>query len=82
MATSPKLVEAGATKAKRTRTPSAPKPVYVLLQAVDENGTPVPFDKSRIKLVGFERSGEAVLETVEGNDMPNVFYLRGKLPTK
>lgn len=67
----------GQPKAKRARTTAMSKPVYVLLQISDESGQPMPFDKNRIKLVGMLRSGEDVLNAIEGGNVPNAFYLRG-----
>lgn len=67
-------------KTRRTRKPSAPKPAYFILQVMDESGEPMRFEKSRVKVVAIERSGEAVLDKIESGDFPNAFYVRGLLP--
>ncbi len=79
MAQTPKT-EGTETKAKRKRTPSAARPVFVMFQVLDENGNPVKFDKSRIKVVGFEKSADAVLAVTEDSDLEHVIFVRGMLP--
>lgn len=70
----------GTVKVKRTRAPSAPRKVYTILQVLDEAGEPTKFDKSRVRIVSFEKSGEDVLEKVESGNHPHAFYLRGEIP--
>jgi hypothetical protein len=71
---------------RRRRPPQGPRaaprpsPAFFILQVLDENGTPVQFDKRRMKIVSIERSAEKVLDLVESGDHPNAFYLRGLVP--
>ena len=81
MATSPVPATDGATKPKRTRKPrsaTSARPIYVILQVLDEDGNPTEFPKSRVRLVGFEKSADAVLAVTESNR--TTFFIRGMLP--
>lgn len=79
-------LETEKTQPKRRRRATgpraAPKPsaAYFILQVTDDGGQPVAFPKSRIKLIGIERSAEKVLELVEGGEHEHAFYLRGMVP--
>lgn len=77
MATTPTTA---APKVKRTRSPSAPKPVYAVVQVLDESGEPMPISKERIRIVSFEKSAEAVLTKVESGEHKHAVYLRGVVP--
>ena len=86
MATAPQMIQPGQqpaqqpAKAKRKRSPSVAKPAFFIIQIMDENGNPMPFDKKRVKLLKVERSADAVLEMVEGGEHQHAFYLRGIVP--
>lgn len=67
-------------KKKRSRAPSVAKPAYILMQMVDEDGSPVQFDKKLLRVVSVERSAEKVLETTEDGSVPHAFYLRVVVP--
>jgi len=73
---------AGATEVKkrRTRSPSAAKPAFFIIQVLDEQGVPMPFDKKRIKILSVERSAEKVFEMIDGGQHDNALYLRGIVP--
>lgn len=62
---------------RKPRSPSPPKAAYFIVQVLDENGSPMLFDKARVKIIGVENSADRVLEIVEGNSHPYAFYLRG-----
>ena len=66
-------------RSQRPRRPSVPRPVYFIIQILDESGQPTAFDKNRIKIVSVERNSDKVLE-ITGGDTPHVFYLRGMVP--
>jgi len=66
-----------AVKVKRTRAPSVAKPIYIVMQVVDENGNSISFNKEHIKVLAFEKSSDAVLALIEGKTNPNAFYVRG-----
>lgn len=68
-------------KPKRTRAASQPKPAYFVVQILDETGAPMPFDKTRIKILGVERNADKVLEIVDGGSYPHAVYLRGVVPS-
>lgn len=73
--------EGGEKKARKPRSPSAPKAAYFVLQVLNEDGTqPMPFPKSRVRVLSVERSAERVLDIVEGGEHPHAFYLRGHIP--
>lgn len=83
MATQPRAVDTSTNappKAKRRRSPSVAKPAFFIVQVLDENGEPMPFDKKRVRIVSVERSAEQVMELVENGNHPNAFYLRGIVP--
>ena len=65
---------------KRTRSPSSPRPAFVIVQITDESGSPVKFDKSRLKIVTVERSAEKVMEAMEDGTHEHAFYLRVVVP--
>ena|SRR5215469_13944731 len=68
-------------KRKRAqRSPSAPRPAYVLIQLMGEDGNPMPFDKKRIKTIGVERDPNKVLAMQDENEDANILYLRVMLP--
>ena len=72
--------EQAAAKPKRSRSPSAPRPAYIVVQVMDEHGQPQQFDKRRMKVIGVHREADKVLEVVEAGDHPNAFYLRVIVP--
>lgn len=72
--------DTGEVKVKRTRSPSAPKPVYAVIQVLDADGVPVKIEKGNVRVVSFEKSAEAVLAKVESGEFPNALYLRGIVP--
>jgi hypothetical protein len=83
MATQPRPVTAtdpSQPRQKRKRSPSVAKPAFFIVQVLDENGQPQPFDKKRVKIVSVERSAEQVMELVESGEHPHAFYLRGIVP--
>jgi hypothetical protein len=65
---------------RRTRSPSPPRPAFFIIQVLGEDGTPMLFDKKRIKILSVERSAEKVLELVESGQHDHAFYLRGIVP--
>lgn len=69
------------SKPKRTRSPSAPKSAYFIVQILDEQGNPMLFDKNRIRILGVERNADKVLEIVDGGTHPHAVYLRGVVPS-
>ena len=73
-------VAATETKAKRTRAPSAPKPVFAIIRVKDADGNVLDIPKGQVELVSFERSAEEVLSKIEGGQHPGALYLRGMLP--
>jgi hypothetical protein len=87
MATRPQAVEDQNTndapaKRKRTRSASVAKPAFFVLQMLNEEGEPVAFDKSRLKLVLVERNAEKIMEIMDNSTYPYAFYLRGIVPVQ
>src|SRR5215469_1155142 len=76
-------VEAGngaPVKRKRSRSPSVPRPAFIIVQLMGEDGAPMEFDKRRVKVVSVERQAEKVLEAVESGTHAHAFYLRVVVP--
>ena len=69
-----------APKKRRTRTASQPKPAFVILQVMGDDGQPQQIDKRRVKIVAVERSAEKVMEAMEEGAHNNAFYLRFIVP--
>jgi hypothetical protein len=67
-------------KKRRTRTPSAAKPAFIIVQLLGDDGQPMNFDKKRVKVVAVERSAEKVMEAMEDGTHQNAFYLRVIVP--
>lgn len=70
------------TAVKKRRPRSAPKarPAFFVIQVLDEQGQPMPFDKKRIKVVLVERDAEVVMDVVDKGDNAHAFYIRGMMP--
>jgi hypothetical protein len=67
---------------KRRRSASVAKPAFFVLQMLNEEGEPVAFDKSRLKLVLVERNAEKIMEIMDNSTYPYAFYLRGIVPVQ
>jgi hypothetical protein len=78
--TPPTANQVVAPKKRRSRSPSQPRPAYIVIQVLGEDGQPMPFDKSRIHILSVERVADKVLELTEGDKNPNAFYLRVIVP--
>lgn len=76
----PRTDDNGAPVPRKARSPSAPKNVYAIIQVLDEAGEPMSLAKARVRVISFEKSGEAVLTKIESGDYPNALYLRGQVP--
>lgn len=74
------VTAAGTPRKRRPRTASPPKPVFVIVQVLGEDGNPVPFNKNQLKIVGVERDAEVVMEKMESAEKTNAFYLRIAIP--
>lgn len=74
------VTAAGTPRKRRARTASPPKPVFIIVQILDEQGEVVPFNKSQLKIVGIERDAEVIMEKMENPAMGNAFYLRVVVP--
>ncbi len=79
--TQPVAAVTAAAKKRRTRTASAPKPAFVILQVLGDDGQPQQIDKRRVKIVAVERSAEKVMEAMEEGTHSNAFYLRFIVPS-
>lgn len=64
-------------KVRRARKPSEPKPIYAIVQVMDEYGNTMSIPKGQVKLISFEKNAEQVLQKIEGGEHPNALYLRG-----
>lgn len=73
--------ESNTPKQRKKRTVSGPKPAFFIVQVLDEAGNPVQFDKSRLRILGIERSADRLLEIVEGGQNPHALYFRVLLPS-
>lgn len=69
----------GTPKVKRTRSPSAPRSIYAIVQVLDDAGEPMALPKARIRIVSFEKNGEDVLNKIESGDHPHSLYLKGSV---
>ena len=67
-------------KKRRHRSPSVPKPAFVVVQVLGDDGQPQSFDKKRLKIVTVERSAEKVMEMIEDGQVENALYLRIMVP--
>lgn len=67
-------------KKRRTRSPSEPKPAFVVVQLLDDEGNPTELDKKRLRVVAVERSAEKVMEMMEDGKHPHSLYLRVMIP--
>lgn len=67
-------------KKKRTRSSPKARPAYVIVQVLDHDGNPAPFDKKQLRIVSVERSAEAVMTAMEEGTHPNALYLRVIIP--
>ena len=76
----PQSSEQPPAKKRRSRSPSVAKPAFFIIQVLDDNGQPMPFDKKRVKIVSVERNAETVMELVESGNHQHAFYLRGIVP--
>ncbi len=68
------------TRKRRQQGPATPKPAYVVVQVLDENGQPGQFDKRRIKVVAVERDANKVLSAIDADDSKTTFYLSVTVP--
>lgn len=68
--------------AKKRRPRAAPKarPAFFVIQLLDEQGQPMPFDKRRVKVLLVERDAEAVMDMTDKGEHPHAFYIRGMMP--
>jgi len=73
-------VDKSEIKATRTRSPSVAKPAFIVLQVLDEQGMPAPFDKKRVKVLAVERDAGKVLEAIDAGEYTDAFYLRVVVP--
>ena len=64
--------------AKSTTTASTkkrtPRPFYVAMQVLDENGVAVKFDKNQINIVAASQNAGVILDAMESGDSPFVLY--------
>lgn len=67
-------------KRKRAAFTRTARPVYLVMQVLGEDGNPVSFNKSHLKVLTVERSADKVLEAVEAGKYPNSFYVRVVIP--
>lgn len=49
------------------RQQSGPKQLFAVMQVVDESGSPIAFDKTRLKVVFVARSAEQVIDIAMGD---------------
>lgn len=57
-----------------------PVTAYFVLQLLDEQGNPMEFKKSRIKVLACERTSDKVLDIIDSGEHEFALYLRGVLP--
>ncbi len=69
-------------KPKKTRAPSKPRQAFLVCQIVDNDGNPMKFDKSQVKILTVTTDTLGMLDMLEGDKHPNAFYLRVTLPQK
>ena len=63
-----------APKAKKTRAPSKPKPLFIVFQVLDESGSPVPFPKEQINVVMGSTDAGTVLEAMDSGKFAHATY--------
>ena len=54
-------------------------PVYFVFQVLGEDGQPMQFSKSRIKILACERNTDKVLDIIDGDEHEHAVYIRGML---
>lgn len=57
---------------KKKRAPQGPKPVFVIMQLLGDDGNPIQIDKERVNVIVGTRNAGAALEAMEGYE--NAFY--------
>lgn len=58
-------------KSKQKRTP---RPFYIAMQVLDENGVAAKFAKDQVNIVAASQNAGDILDAMESGDHPNVFY--------
>jgi len=77
--------EAAQTQGLRRRRPQGkralpkPTPVYFVFQVLGDDGQPIPFSKSKIKILACERNTDKVLDIIDGDEHEHAVYIRGML---
>jgi len=56
--------------------------VFLVLQIVDDNGSPTDFTKRNVKILGVMRNSDKVLEMLEGGEHEGAFYIRHDFSAK
>lgn len=59
---------------KKTRATQGPRPVFVVLQVLDEQGSPMKFDKDRIKVLSASRNAGEALDLMDGGRHEHATY--------
>ena len=54
-------------------------PVYFVFQVLGDDGQPIPFSKSKIKILACERNTDKVLDIIDGDEHEHAVYIRGML---
>jgi hypothetical protein len=67
MANAPKATDG----VKKTKAAPQPKPIFLGIEVLDENGQPMTFDKSRINVITATKDASELLTLLESN--PNAF---------
>jgi len=84
MASSPAAVSPMPTqvKEKKARATRVVKPAkaYVVFQITDADGNPLEFPRSAVKVLGFYKSAEKFVESIENGTHKNALYISGTLP--
>ena len=66
-------------KRKQQRAQSGPRVVYAIVQVLDEQGQPMKFDKTRIRILDVDTQAERMLTTVEASEKDHAFFIRSVL---
>jgi hypothetical protein len=61
----------GGKGGKRTQ-----KPIYAVMQILDDSGMPVALPKEQVNIVGGFRNADGVLDIIEGGKYPHAIYKR------
>ena len=65
---------ADSTAPKTKRKAQGPRPLFVAIQMLDEDGSPMEFSKERIRIIAASRNAGEILDVMDGGQYPHATY--------